>query len=1066
MQGCGGGSTSPAGTNPGLPSAISVTIQPSAAQVVAGKTQIFQASVTGSSDTTVNWNLQEGPSGGSVTSTGIYSAPFSSGAYHIIASSRADPTKSAIATITVPTEAPAVSSVTPFAALMGVGSVTVSVIGSNFFPTSVVNFNGSALATTYDSSTTLTAVIPSFDLTQASINTLSVSNPTLGGGVSGLLEFSVVDPAQISVVVSPRNVNVPVGKTKTFAASVIGSPDTTVSWSINGIPGGNNTVGTITQNGVYTAPVAAPPGNSVSVTATSSLDSSKSASMSVGIVPVLESATQIVTALAGGTIQLSSGSNVVIPPGALSQDCNETLELTSASAQSVNDLFSGLGPSLILSCSPLSNALSAKNNLTVLASNVGSSIPITFTIQATPPPNAPLQNAVGIADVNTGTDNYFGSQLLIDTFQNTTTLQVDSQLLASNSSVQIGVATLPPGAITQSGDAVLQVWETLLGVGPAFFDPGPGYCPTGRTIVMIHGMLSSPQDAFGSAAAPRSIAGPPGTIGGPYKSVVGIKYDWWLTISPNSAQSVATILNSLFDGPCTSSPEFDIEAHSEGAVVTLAALGNMTANTRSKLKHIILVAGPLDGTPLANDTAAAANNVVSYYANKILPFSADIFMPVNATDMYGFVGQLKTDSDVVLSAQASAEQFAKSMEVIAIGGNVPDLPSWVTDKQKLIFGTEPNDGVVPLSSALPTNSIIPNLVFLGPYPLGHRQLVNDPNVIADIINAVNGQGAPSQVSINSISPSAVAMNPGDTVSLTANVTSILNPAIAWKASAGTFDKTTGATVNYTAPQTPGNYVVTAQLEALPAVSQSANITVGGPQAGIPTISSFTWNSTPVANQPFSGTITGTGFISPVNVFFCLTSTSTCFKHPSAGVTINNSQSLSLVNVELSSGSWQFYVQNGTGQSARSKPFDVQAIASIPTISGYSWGSTPAANQPFDGTVTGSGFFAPVNVFFCINGSNTCFQHPAAGVNVIGPDSINLVNVQLGSGSYQIYVQTSGGQSSRSVPFSVQAAPAPTITGYAFNSTPTAQQPFSGSGLFLRESFEHLLRTPFGWSCRQ
>jgi hypothetical protein len=234
MQGCGGGSTSPAGTNPGLPSAISVTIQPSAAQVVAGKTQIFQASVTGSSDTTVNWNLQEGPSGGSVTSTGIYSAPFSSGAYHIIASSRADPTKSAIATITVPTEAPAVSSVTPFAALMGVGSVTVSVIGSNFFPTSVVNFNGSALATTYDSSTTLTAVIPSFDLTQASINTLSVSNPTLGGGVSGLLEFSVVDPAQISVVVSPRNVNVPVGKTKTFAASVIGSPDTTVSWSING----------------------------------------------------------------------------------------------------------------------------------------------------------------------------------------------------------------------------------------------------------------------------------------------------------------------------------------------------------------------------------------------------------------------------------------------------------------------------------------------------------------------------------------------------------------------------------------------------------------------------------------------------------------------------------------------------------------------------------------------------------------------------------------------------------------------------------------------------------------
>jgi hypothetical protein len=258
------------------------------------------------------------------------------------------------------------------------------------------------------------------------------------------------------------------------------------------------------------------------------------------------------------------------------------------------------------------------------------------------------------------------------------------------------------------------------------------------------------------------------------------------------------------------------------------------------------------------------------------------------------------------------------------------------------------------------------------------------------------------------------------------------------------DVTTGPTVNYTAPQTPGTYTLTAQLEALPGVTQSANVVVGGSQPAIPIIMNYTFDSTPTANQPFGVTITGSGFAPPLSVFFCMTGTSTCFQHPPGGVTVNNPQSLSLMNVQLSSGSWQFYIQTGAGQSALSKSFSVQASAPIPNISGYTWDSTPAANQPFGGTITGTGFLSPVSVFFCINASNTCFQHPAAGVKVIGSDILSLVNIQLGSGSYQIYVQTSGGQSSRSTPFPVQAVPAPTITGYIFNATPTAQQPFNGS----------------------
>jgi hypothetical protein len=35
---------------------------------------------------------------------------------------------------------------------------------------------------------------------------------------------------------------------------VSGIPDTTVIWTVNGIEGGNGTVGTITQDGLYQAP--------------------------------------------------------------------------------------------------------------------------------------------------------------------------------------------------------------------------------------------------------------------------------------------------------------------------------------------------------------------------------------------------------------------------------------------------------------------------------------------------------------------------------------------------------------------------------------------------------------------------------------------------------------------------------------------------------------------------------------------------------------------------------------------------------------------------------------------
>jgi pimeloyl-ACP methyl ester carboxylesterase len=237
----------------------------------------------------------------------------------------------------------------------------------------------------------------------------------------------------------------------------------------------------------------------------------------------------------------------------------------------------------------------------------------------------------------------------------------------------------------------------------------------------------------------------------------------------------------------------------------------------------------------------------------------------------------------------------------------------------------------------------------------------------------------------------------------------------------------------------GSYQIYVQTSA----GQSARSTAFTVQAAVPTITGYSWNTTPTANQPFNGTITGTGFVSGIRVFFCVSGTSTCYEHPSAGITVNSSTSLGVTSVNLGSGSYQVYVQTSAGQSARSTAFNVQGAP--PTITGYSWSTTPVANQAFSGTITGTGFIAGLRVFFCVSGTSTCYEHPSAGITLNSSTSLTISNVNLGSGSYQIYVQTSAGQSARSTTFTVQSGPTPpTITGYSWSTTPTANQPFGGT----------------------
>ena len=87
-------------------------------------------------------------------------------------------------------------------------------------------------------------------------------------------------PPQITVNVSPKRAAVTTGQTQTFAASVTGSSNTSVSWEVDGVPGGSASVGTISTAGVYAPPAT---GSSHTVLARSAADSTATATSTIAL---------------------------------------------------------------------------------------------------------------------------------------------------------------------------------------------------------------------------------------------------------------------------------------------------------------------------------------------------------------------------------------------------------------------------------------------------------------------------------------------------------------------------------------------------------------------------------------------------------------------------------------------------------------------------------------------------------------------------------------------------------------------------------------------------------------
>ncbi len=286
---------------------LAVTISPSAATVTAAARQQFVATVSGSASNSVTWSVTgsgcSGASCGVITSTGFYTAPSSAptpAQVSVKVVSVADSSKYATATVTIvppivvkilPTSAELVTGVHQQFSATVTGATNTAVVWS----VGGTGCAGSACGTITSAGLySAPAAVPS----PAEVTVTATS--AAAGSISASATVTIIPP--VVVKVSPLTAQVVTGGHQQFAATVTGTTNTGVTWSVAGAGCSGSACGTVSSSGLYTAPDAAPSPAQVSITALSDADGTKSAAATVTIIrPVAASIspTTAVVALGG-----------------------------------------------------------------------------------------------------------------------------------------------------------------------------------------------------------------------------------------------------------------------------------------------------------------------------------------------------------------------------------------------------------------------------------------------------------------------------------------------------------------------------------------------------------------------------------------------------------------------------------------------------------------------------------------------------------------------------------------------------------------------------------------------
>jgi pimeloyl-ACP methyl ester carboxylesterase len=228
--------------------------------------------------------------------------------------------------------------------------------------------------------------------------------------------------------------------------------------------------------------------------------------------------------------------------------------------------------------------------------------------------------------------------------------------------------------------------------------------PTKRTVVMVHGIFSAVETAFPCEQAILNAGG--------YQQAIGLDYDW--TQPPaTEAPFLSNLVNSL---PLSS---VDLEAHSYGTVVTLAALPLV----KKTIGHVVLLGGPLplNGAPQADPG----------YLRDLLMLGVWIAYPSQVYDAYksGMIGAMASNSPQLQAIDNGLGTLSLPPFVQVAGGS--PLPQETQNDAvyllyEYLYAGAVNDGIVEQKSAIqPFKTKTSEITFLND---DHIQLECDPAV--------------------------------------------------------------------------------------------------------------------------------------------------------------------------------------------------------------------------------------------------------------------------------------------------------------------------------------------------
>lgn len=294
-----------------IQSGITVSIAPNSANVSPGIAESFSATVSGvgSASSTVSWSVN-GVSGGNATvgtlsvsgpDAAVYTAPAippAPTAVSVTATSIADSAKAATATVTI--SCVSANSISPGAVSVAAGATQNFSASLCVAPGTTVTWEVNGIAGGDSNIGTVTATGAN-SATYTAPTTVPATNPVTISAVAGTQSASaivtIVNNPSVVVTMSPASAIVPAGASQNFTATVTGTSNTTVAWTVDGAPNGNTTVGQVcapnsnpciaptgSETTVqYLAPPTQPQPATVTLTATSQADTAVAGSAEITV---------------------------------------------------------------------------------------------------------------------------------------------------------------------------------------------------------------------------------------------------------------------------------------------------------------------------------------------------------------------------------------------------------------------------------------------------------------------------------------------------------------------------------------------------------------------------------------------------------------------------------------------------------------------------------------------------------------------------------------------------------------------------------------------------------------